>query len=604
MKNQSTEMTIPKNIKEIIKYIIEQAEKQGVRMPAMLYLLNGDTSNIRSAYNEFQAVVNNGAAPTPVRIAYDDSIKFRKWALENFVIPDNYKGKTAEQVWNDWDEGQRKHFLKDHEIEIKRDMFAAGEKEEFDLFEFVKNEYSLLPFSYKDAVEKHISEGQYGKGGPIKSVKKFTDFYLIVDMDERGQYAATVYDPLGKEVWEISSAEQMNELVEDGFLKYKADEDLDGLTKYLMDVSVIPKGSQIWSEQDFEKNVRSKYDAGGVIASTPDTFFKSVNVSALTPKAAEYLQSEILSDPDLALLSESDPDFMQIKKYMSENFPSSINQVDETKLPAPATAPTKADLEKRLKIIMLGLKKDPENADLKKRKKIIELGIKKAPTMARGGTIGAEPITTELTEKLAKEYARLLKRDLTDKQMQEVIAKNKTAEYANADAAHDYIDANMTMDEAFQNVMKREFIFFDDEIAGTKNQHEHDVDLINKAVSLVKSNNYYIAKKKAVSGAEPAKPKSSTYSKGPKKSLTGTPEIDKLCPAGTEIESFRFSNSKFDKASAKAWAMERKYRSNKIDDGKKKGIRIRVQPAGLFDKSSLKVIDIAEGVTAQVGKKK
>lgn len=89
---------------------------------------------------------------------------------------------------------------------------------------------------------------------------KFTDYYLVVNLDERGEYSASVYDPNDKSVFEIESAEQVNEMQTDGFLKYAPDEDLDRLTKYLMNMDVIPNGSQIWSEEKFEDSIREEYE--------------------------------------------------------------------------------------------------------------------------------------------------------------------------------------------------------------------------------------------------------------------------------------------------------------------------------------------------------
>ena len=78
-----------------------------------------------------------------------------------------------------------------------------------------------------------------------------TDYYLVVDLDERGEYSATVYNSEDKVVWDVDTG-VMGELIDDGFLKYKAHRDLDRLAKYLGDVGIIPKHSTIYSERDWE----------------------------------------------------------------------------------------------------------------------------------------------------------------------------------------------------------------------------------------------------------------------------------------------------------------------------------------------------------------
>lgn len=85
-----------------------------------------------------------------------------------------------------------------------------------------------------------------------------TDYYLIVDFDERGEYSATVYNSNDKVVWDVDS-EAMRELIDDGFLKYKAHQDLDRLTKYLGSRGIIPKHSTIYSERDWE-DIRDDLD--------------------------------------------------------------------------------------------------------------------------------------------------------------------------------------------------------------------------------------------------------------------------------------------------------------------------------------------------------
>jgi len=96
------------------------------------------------------------------------------------------------------------------------------------------------------------------------SINNFTDYYLVVNLDERGQYSADVKNPNDEIVFSISSAEEMNDLIADGFLKYQADEDLDRLTQYLMSQGIIPNYSQIYSEEEFDEKVREYGEGGGI----------------------------------------------------------------------------------------------------------------------------------------------------------------------------------------------------------------------------------------------------------------------------------------------------------------------------------------------------
>ena len=114
-----------------------------------------------------------------------------------------------------------------------------------------------IGYSNTEAWDEVFENEEYAKGG---EVNKYTDYYLVVNLDERGLYSADVRNPLDEVVFSIDSAEEMEELIVDGFLKYKADEDLNRLTKYLMNQGIIPNGSQIYSEDEFESDVRQNYE--------------------------------------------------------------------------------------------------------------------------------------------------------------------------------------------------------------------------------------------------------------------------------------------------------------------------------------------------------
>lgn len=77
-------------------------------------------------------------------------------------IINQYKGKTAEQVWNDWTEKQRFHFVHDHIAD--NDHLKSEWKQK--MFEV---KYSELPSAIKSLIDWHVSLGQYKQGGTIKT---------------------------------------------------------------------------------------------------------------------------------------------------------------------------------------------------------------------------------------------------------------------------------------------------------------------------------------------------------------------------------------------------------------------------------------------------
>lgn len=101
----------------------------------------------------------------------------------------------------------------------------------------------------KPIVESILREGHKYKLKESKS--KFTEFYINVDIDERGEYGATVYDPHDNEIWSART-EEVAELIEDGYLKYKPHNDLRRLRDYLASHNIIPKNAAIYDERDWE----------------------------------------------------------------------------------------------------------------------------------------------------------------------------------------------------------------------------------------------------------------------------------------------------------------------------------------------------------------
>lgn len=75
------------------------------------------------------------------------------------------------------------------------------------------------------------------------------NYYLNVNLHERGLYNADVIDENDNIIFEINT-ELAKELVDYGYLQYIPHQDLNGLKKYLIDMDVIPKNSIIYSSED------------------------------------------------------------------------------------------------------------------------------------------------------------------------------------------------------------------------------------------------------------------------------------------------------------------------------------------------------------------
>lgn len=130
-----------------------------------------------------------------------------------------------------------------------------------------------------------IDRIKYAKGGKMRKAdngmelsggRRYLDYYLVVDIDERGEYGASVYNPEDNLVFSINDAEEMNDLIEMGYLESKADEDLDGLTVYLVQMKIIPYGSQVYSEAQFERMVRHTLEEDEIEYETNDECIEAV----------------------------------------------------------------------------------------------------------------------------------------------------------------------------------------------------------------------------------------------------------------------------------------------------------------------------------------
>jgi len=85
-------------------------------------------------------------------------------------IPNNYEGKTPEQIWNMLTTSQKYHFLHDHNKEIESTPRSIEDN--------TKKSYKFLPSKVKISFKKHIETGEYSNGGMMNnmSVHDGTDF--------------------------------------------------------------------------------------------------------------------------------------------------------------------------------------------------------------------------------------------------------------------------------------------------------------------------------------------------------------------------------------------------------------------------------------------
>ena len=99
---------------------------------------------------------------------FKDRMKRIFGSMEQGGIPNNYEGKTEEQVWDEWTPQQRTHFINDH---FKGHHYLES------LIKYVKNDWNDFPdipikYALDSAILNHILGGQYEVGGVVS--KKYT----------------------------------------------------------------------------------------------------------------------------------------------------------------------------------------------------------------------------------------------------------------------------------------------------------------------------------------------------------------------------------------------------------------------------------------------
>lgn len=92
-------------------------------------------------------------------------------------------------------------------------------------------------------------------------------------------------------------------------------------------------------------------------------------------------------------------------------------------------------------------------------------------------------MNSRLISVLAHAFSKVLKEWLTAEEMETVIKRNNSHHYSDmVCASHDFCDANMAMNKAFNRVLRRNALVHSDK----------DITLWNSAWNVAKENNFFI----------------------------------------------------------------------------------------------------------------
>ena len=130
----------------------------------------GDTgaSDVRSVESALNSRVNREGEKESMQIAIDEkglqihNYQGNEIFADGGKLPNNYKDKKPEEVWNMWSLTQKEHFLSDHLTDYKKSTPKNS-----DYKTLSKLSWNDVPFEIKKLVYEHINMGQYAKGGNI-----------------------------------------------------------------------------------------------------------------------------------------------------------------------------------------------------------------------------------------------------------------------------------------------------------------------------------------------------------------------------------------------------------------------------------------------------
>lgn len=148
-------------------------------------------------------------------------------------IPNNYEGKSADEVWNDFTNDQKYHFLSDHreKIGFEEDLYNESKRTTkpkkssmgtnigfmyIDSDKIINTKYTELPRYVKFALLDHVRTGQYARGGGVRKVgnreysygRNWTNDHKHVNKDENHEVK---YNRKGKFLGVFNDGGMMND---------------------------------------------------------------------------------------------------------------------------------------------------------------------------------------------------------------------------------------------------------------------------------------------------------------------------------------------------------------------------------------------------------
>lgn len=172
---------------------------------------------------------------------------------------------------------------------------------------------------------KRLSGVETRKGGRT--------FFYWIDLDERGYFQATVYNPQGKEVLEIPDAEEMELMIDHGFMRHGRD--INGLEEYLKDMGVMAKSDKLvygdWAsnQDDAEEDEDDDEEDGSLADSFADLAGITDSELEVANKINERLEyfDDVFHDPIRVFCTKSKKNPYMVRRLVLDcNSESAMNR--------------------------------------------------------------------------------------------------------------------------------------------------------------------------------------------------------------------------------------------------------------------------------------
>ena len=319
-------------------------------------------------------------------------------------IPNNYEGKSAEEVWNEWTLEQKTNFLKDHWWAKPESLLSSKIKD------IEKSTYDELPAAIKQELGSHTRHGEYKNGGELSecdnrlSGDKYLDkeYYKTFSLQGNGNRQYNIFQSHSDSQLRQAANKLFPNMAYQEHLsraKYFSEKTKDALDKYIETVTIKFK-------KEFNRDIEpTDYKVSGIWSSDFSESSKSEIRKELDKyseyKAATYLHNSFLRNADKAKIYKDGGDIdesggnvskfknMSERQYLKDHFFQSIFPENENPNEYFEFKKMASSNDEKINNFISELKRDGYTVRRQSSSDFVSVqGVKRKNKMATGGDVG------------------------------------------------------------------------------------------------------------------------------------------------------------------------------------------------------------------------